>query len=167
MFVSLPKVFEAMGIAGKIVGPVFFVMVLFAALTSSVSIMETLVASCMEKFNKSRKQVSLIITIIYLVLATIICLGYNVFYFEVDLPNGAMDQQLLDVMDYVSNYVLMPVVSILTCILIGWIAKPEYIIEEVEKGGIKCKRKKMYRVMIKYIAPVMLFVLFLKSLGVF
>ena len=106
MFVSLPKVFEAMGIAGKIVGPVFFVMVLFAALTSSVSIMETLVASCMEKFNKSRKQVSLIITIIYLFLATIICLGYNVFYFEVDLPNGAMDQQLLDVCRNVLNDIL-------------------------------------------------------------
>lgn len=167
MFVSLPKVFEAMGFAGKIVAPVFFIMVLFAALTSCVSIMETLVASCMEKFNRSRKTVSLVLAAIYAGLAMIICLGYNVLYFEVDLPTGAKEQQLLDIMDYISNYVMMPVVSILTCILIGWIVKPKYIVDEVEKGGVSFKRRGLYTVMVKYIAPVMLFVLFLKSLGLF
>lgn len=167
MFVSLPKVFEAMGFAGKIVAPVFFVMVLFAALTSCVSIMETLVASCMEKFKKSRKTVSIVMALIYVGLAIIICLGYNVLYFEVDLPTGAQNQQLLDIMDYISNYVLMPVVSILTCILIGWIVKPKYIVDEVEKGGVKFSRRGLYMVMVKYIAPIMLFVLFLKSLGLF
>lgn len=167
MFVSLPKVFEAMGFAGKIVAPVFFVMVLFAALTSSVSIMETLVASCMEKFKKSRKTISLIMAVVYAGLAIVICLGYNVLYFEVDLPNGAKGQQLLDVMDYISNYVMMPVVSILTCVLIGWIVKPKFIVDEVEKGGVKFIRKGLYTVMVKFVAPVMLFVLFLMSLGIF
>lgn len=167
MFVSLPKIFEAMGFAGKIVAPVFFVMVLFAALTSCVSIMETLVASCMEKFKKSRKVVSIVMAAIYAGLALVICLGYNVLYFEVDLPTGAQNQQLLDIMDYISNYVLMPVVSILTCILIGWVVKPKYIIDEVEKGGVKFGKKGLYTVMVKFVAPVMLFVLFLKSLGLF
>ena len=167
MFVSLPKVFEAMGFAGKIVAPIFFVMVLFAALTSSVSIMETLVASCMEKFKKSRKTISLILAAVYAGLAIIIVLGYNVLYFEVDLPNGAKGQQLLDIMDYISIYVMMPVVSILTCVLIGWIVKPKFIIDEVEKGGVKFKRKGLYTVMVKFVAPVMLFVLFLMSLGLF
>ena len=167
MFVSLPKIFEAMGFAGKIVAPVFFVMVLFAALTSCVSIMETLVASCMEKFKKSRKVVSIVMAAIYAGLALIICLGYNVLYFEVDLPTGAQNQQLLDIMDYISNYVLMPVVSILTCILIGWVVKPKFIIDEVEKGGVKFGKKGLYIVMVKFVAPVMLFVLFLKSIGLF
>lgn len=167
MFVSLPKVFEAMGFAGKIVAPVFFIMVLFAALTSCVSIMETLVASCMERFNKSRKTVSLVLAAIYAALAMIICLGYNILYFEVDLPTGAKGQQLLDVMDYISNYVMMPVVSILTCILIGWTVKPKYIVDEVEKGGVSFKRRGLYTIMVKFVAPVMLFVLFLKSLGLF
>ncbi len=166
MFVSLPKVFETMGFAGKIVGPVFFVMVLFAALTSSVSIMETLVASCMERFNKSRKIVSLVMTVIYAVAAVVICLGYNVFYFKLKLPNGTVGQ-LLDVMDYLSNYLMMPIISILTCILIGWITKPKYLIEEIEKGSKGFKRKGLYTVMLRYVAPVMLLVLFLSALGLF
>ena len=166
MFVSLPKIFEEMGLIGNFVGVVFFIMVLFAALTSCVSIMETLVANCMEKFNKSRKTVSLAMAGIYAGLATVICLGYNVLYFEIKLPNGAVGQ-LLDIMDYASNYVLMPVVSILTCILIGWIAKPKYIIDEIKKSGTSFKRAGLYTVMVKFVAPVMLLVLFLKSLGLF
>lgn len=55
MFVSLPKVFASMGAAGPVIGLVFFVMVAFAALTSCISIMETLVANCMEIFHQSRK----------------------------------------------------------------------------------------------------------------
>ncbi len=166
MFNSLPQVFEQMGIAGSIVGPVFFIMVFFAALTSCVSIMETLVASCMEKFHKSRKVVSIALAIIYAGAAVIICMGYNVFYFELTLPNGTV-AQLLDVMDYISNYLMMPIVSILTCLLIGWIVKPDYVIDEVKKGGSSFKRAGLYRVMIKYIAPVMLFILFLNALGIF
>ena len=166
MFVSLPKIFEEMGIVGNFVAIIFFFMVLFAALTSSVSILETLVASCMEKFNKSRKTVSLVMALIYAGAATVICLGYNVLYFEVKLPNGAIGN-LLDIMDYASNYVLMPVISILTCLLIGWIKKPKYIIDEVEKGNVQFKKKGLYTVMIQYVAPVMLLVLLLKSFGLF
>ncbi|MBQ5918648.1 MAG: sodium-dependent transporter, partial [Lachnospiraceae bacterium] len=72
-----------------------------------------------------------------------------------------------DIMDYASNYVLMPVVSILTCILIGWITKPKYIIDEVKKSCTSFKREGLYTVMVKFVAPVMLVVLFLKSLGLF
>ena len=166
MFVSLPKIFQEMGMIGNVVGVIFFFLVLFAALTSSVSIMETLVASCMEKFNKSRKTVSLFMAAIYAGAATVICLGYNVLYFEVKLPNGAIGN-LLDIMDYASNYVMMPVVSILTCILIGWVLKPKYIVDEIKKSSPSFKRETLYVVMIKFIAPVMLLVLFLKSLGLF
>ena len=166
MFVSLPKIFQEMGMIGNVVGVIFFFLVLFAALTSSVSIMETLVASCMEKFNKSRKAVSLVMAAIYAGAATVICLGYNVLYFEVKLPNGAIGN-LLDIMDYASNYVMMPVVSILTCILIGWVLKPKYIVDEIKKSSPSFKRETLYVVMIKFIAPVMLVVLFLKSLGLF
>ena len=166
MFVSLPKIFEEMGFAGNIVGIVFFIMVLFAALTSCVSIMETLVASCMEKFHASRKKVSLIIAGIYAGLATVICLGYNVLYFEMPMPTGGTGQ-LLDIMDYISNYVLMPVISILTCVLIGWIVKPSFVVDEIKKSSPSFKREKLYIVMIKFIAPVMLAVLLLKSFGLF
>lgn len=165
IFVSLPKIFQTMGFVGQIIGIVFFIMVLFAAITSCVSILETLVANCMEVFKAPRKKTCITITVIAMALAAVICLGYSAFYFEVRLPNGSVGQ-LLDIADYISNSVLMPIVSICTCILIGWIVKPEWIIEEVELDGVRFGRKKLYIVMIKYIAPIMLIILFLQSIGV-
>lgn len=166
MFVSLPKVFNAMGPIGAFIGAAFFVMVAFAALTSSVSIMEAIVASIMDQFHMKRKAATLVVTAIGLVGGIIVCLGYNVLYFELTLPNGVV-AQILDVMDYVSNYVLMPVVAIATCILIGWVVKPKTVIEEITLGGSSFRREKLYVVMIKYITPVMLLILLLQSLGLF
>lgn len=74
---------------------------------------------------------------------------------------------MLDILDYISNNLLMPIVAILTCILIGWVVKPKTVIEEVERTGCKMGRKRLYIVMVKYIAPLMLAVLFLKSVGLF
>ena len=164
MFVSLPKVFNAMGPMGMVVGLVFFIMVAFAALTSCVSIMETLVANCMEMFGTSRKKTSLVIALIYTVASIVVCMGYNIFYFELTLPNGSV-AQLLDVMDYISNSFLMPIISLFTCILIGWIVKPKWIKEEMEVGGNKFGRNKLYNVMVKYVAPIIMAILFVQSTG--
>lgn len=165
MFVSLPKVFAAMGTMGNVVGCLFFAMVLFAALTSSVSVMEAVVSSLMDGFKLSRTKAATVETIIALVVGVIVCFGYNLLYFEAKLPNGAT-AQILDVLDYISNNILMPIVAIGTCILIGWIAKPKTVIDEVEKNGKQMGRKTLYIVMIKVIAPIMLIVLFLKSVGI-
>ena len=165
MFISLPKVFAAMGKAGNIVGCLFFAMVLFAALTSAISIMEAVVASFMDAFKMSRLKATVLEGVIALVGALIVCLGYNKLYFEAKLPI-ADGVQILDILDYISNNILMPIVAIATCILIGWAVKPKTVIEEVEKSGDKMNRKKLYVVMIKYVAPVLLCVLFLKSVGI-
>ena len=164
MFVSLPKVFASMGAIGNLVGVLFFAMVLFAALTSGVSIMEAVVSSIMDQFHVSRTKATIIEGIIALVAGVFVCFGYNQLYFEFKLPNGAM-AQILDIMDYISNNLLMPIVAIATCILVGWIIKPKTVIEEAEKNGEKFGRRTLFIVMIKYIAPVMLFVLLLKSVG--
>ena len=164
MFVSLPKVFASMGAIGNLVGVLFFAMVLFAALTSGVSIMEAVVSSIMDEFHVSRTKATIIEGIIALVAGVFVCLGYNQLYFEFKLPNGAT-AQILDIMDYISNNLLMPIVAIATCILVGWIIKPKTVIEEAEKNGEKFGRRTLFIVMIKYIAPVMLFVLLLKSVG--
>ena len=164
MFISLPKVFESMGGIGAVVGCVFFVMVAFAALTSCVSIMETLVSNCMEMFGTSRKKTSLAVAAIYIVLSIIVCLGYSVLYFELRLPNGSVGQ-LLDVMDYISNSFLMPLIALFTCVLIGWVVKPQWIEEEMELGGCRFGRKKLYSVMVKYVVPVIMAVLFMQSTG--
>ncbi len=111
-FISLPRVFASMGGVGRIVGIVFFLALGFAALTSCVSVMETLVANCMEIFHKSRKEMCTMVGVYSLATAILICLGYNVFYFELTLPNGSA-AQLLDVMDYISNRYVVPVVMLI------------------------------------------------------
>ncbi len=83
---------------------------------------------------------------------------------EVKLPNGSTGQ-LLDIMDYISNSFLMPFISLLSAILIGWIIKPSWIVEEMELNGKKFSRKKLYNVMIRYIMPVIMVILFLQSTG--
>lgn len=165
MFVSLPKVFEAMGVVGNVIGCLFFAMVLFAALTSAVSVMEAVVSSIMDKFHISRVKAAAIETVIALAGGIVVCLGYNKWYFDITLPNGA-NAQILDIMDYISNNCLMPIVAIGTCVVVGWITKPKAVIEEVEKTGCKFGRKKLYIVMIRYIAPALLVILLLKSLGI-
>ena len=166
MFIALPKVFARMGAAGNVIGAVFFVMVLLAALTSSMSVMEAVVSGLIDKFRWSRHKAVLIEYACSVILGIIVCLGYNVFYFEMPLPNGSVGQ-ILDLFDYVSNYVLMPVVAIGTCILVGWIVKPKTIIDEVTKNGESLTRKGLYVVMVKYVAPVLLAILLLGAFGVF
>lgn len=165
IFVSLPKIFNEMGGIGRVIGIVFFITVLFAAITSSVSIMEAIVVSLMDSLNYSRKKSSIIVTVYALILGVIVCLGYNKLYFELKLPNGSTGQ-ILDVMDYLSNNIMMPVVAILTCILIGWVVKPNTVIDEVTLNGEKFGRKKLYIVMVKFIAPLLLTLLLLSAFGI-
>ena len=165
MFKALPKVFDAMGGIGTVVGIAFFVMVVFAALTSSISIMEALVASFMDKFHMDRKKATLANALIALVVGIIVCMGYTSFYFEASFGT-VVAGQILDVLDYISNSVLMPIVAIATCILVGWVVRPKTIIDEVTRNGEAFGRKGLYVVMVKYITPVMLVILLAKSLGI-
>ena len=165
MFVSLPKVFAAMGKAGVVVGALFFVTAIFATLTSCISVLESITANCVEIFRWERKKAVRILSVIYLAASAVIALGYSVFYFEVQLPNGS-NAQLLDIMDYVSNSVMMPFIALLSTILIGWIKTPDYVIGEMERNGEHFRRKSVYCVMIRYIAPVLMLILFLQSTGI-
>ncbi|MBQ8698406.1 MAG: sodium-dependent transporter [Schwartzia sp.] len=165
LFVSMPKTFHAMGIAGTIVGAAFFVMTFFAALTSSISIMEAVVSSLMESLSISRRKAAVIESLIAFAIGAVVCFGYNLLYFELPLPNGSVGQ-VLDVLDYVSNGLLMPVVEIGTCLLVGWALTPDDIINEATKNGEPFRQKGMYKTMIRYVAPILLTILLLQSLGV-
>ena len=164
IFISLPKVFTAMGKIGPVIAVLFFVMAAFAALTSCVSVLEAITANCMEITHKPRKKVTLVLTVIYCVMTAVVALGYSIFYFEIKLPNGATGQ-LLDIIDYVSNNLLMPIISLLSTILIGWIVGPKWVADEMEYGGKKFRRKRMYYVMIRFVCPIMMFILSLQSTG--
>ncbi len=147
MFVTLPKVFDSMP-AGSIIGAVFFTLVLFAALTSSISLMETIVSIFMDKFKWNRKLTCIIVFVVCIALGLPSCLGYGVLK---EITLFGMD--FLTFFDFISNSVIMPVVALITCILVGYVIKPKAIIEEIELGG-KFKRKTLFTVMIKYVAPV-------------
>lgn len=147
MFVTLPKVFESMH-GGSIIGTVFFILVLFAALTSSISLMETVVSIFMDKFGWSRKATCIGVFAGCVALGLPSCLGYGVLS---DVTVFGM--AFLDFFDFISNSVLMPIVALVTCILVGYVIKPKALIEEIEQGG-KFKRKTLFTIVIKYLAPV-------------
>lgn len=149
MFITLPKVFNSMKF-GTVIGAVFFLLVLFAALTSSISLTETLVSIVRDKFGWSRKKASVVILIFICAVGIPVSLGFGAWSFI-----APMGMTLLDFCDFISNSVLMPIVAFLTCIFVGYIVKPKIIIEEVEENGT-FKFKKFYVVLIKYVAPVCL-----------
>ena len=164
MFVSMPKIFNTMGFAGRIIAILFFLMVAFAALTSCISISETIIANFMRLFKWSRKKASLISGVFILFALIIVCMGYNLLYFELKLPNGQTGQ-LMDLVDYISNSFLMPMISFLTCIFVGWIIKPDFVISEMEENNNKFRAKKAYAFIIRFVAPIVMLVLFLQSTG--
>lgn len=149
MFITLPKVFESMALGGFI-GAAFFVLVLFAALTSAISLLETNVSILCDKFHWSRKRSTLIVTIYIIVVGSIISLGFGPLDFIQIIGLG-----LLDFFDFISNSVLMPIVALLTCICIGFFIKPKAVCDEVELNG-NFKEKKFYVVMLKWVAPICL-----------
>ena len=165
LFKALPKVFSQMGWIGDVVGSVFFILVVFAALTSAVSLMEAIVSVVMDKLGWERKKSCWAVLLVSGVIALITCLGYTVWYFDYKLPNGSIGQ-ILDILDYVSNNILMPIVALITCILVGWVIKPKSVIDEVQANGEKFGRKGLYNVMVKFVAPVCLVVIFLQAFGV-
>ena len=154
MFVTLPKVFDSMKLGGFI-GAAFFILVLFAALTSSISLLETNVSIVCDKLHWSRKKGTIIVSIYVLVMGSIISLGFGPLSFIKIIGLG-----LLDFFDFISNSVLMPIVALLTCICIGFFVKPKTIIDEVEINK-PFKEKKFYTIMLKWGAPVCLVLILL------
>ena len=149
MFVTLPKVFEDMTLGG-VIGTVFFLLVLFAALTSSISLLETNVSIIRDKLGWSRKKATISVAIYVLVLGAIVSLGFGPLSFIKIIGLG-----LLDFFDFLSNSVLMPIVAILTCICIGHFIGSKVVSDEVELNGA-FKFKKFYNIMLKWIAPICL-----------
>lgn len=158
MFVTLPMVFESMHF-GEIIGAVFFLLVLFAALTSSISLMETIVSVVMDKTRMKRKPATLLVMVIILLVGIPSCLGYGPWA-TVEI----IGMQFLDFFDFISNSVLMPIVALLTCILVGHVIGTKVIADEVKEGAGAFHREKMYHVMIRWIAPVLLVTILVSEL---
>ena len=156
MFVTLPKIFESIP-GGAVVGVAFFLMVFVAALTSSISLMETVVSTIMDKFKLKRWVTCLIVLGISLLLGSLSSLGYSAWS-ELKI----LGMQMLDFFDFITNSVLMPAVALATTVLVAYVLKPKVISDEVELSG-KFARKKLFEIMTLYVAPVFILVILISS----
>lgn len=158
MFITLPKVFDSMT-GGHIIGAAFFILVFFAAVTSSISLMETVVAIFVEKTGKSRKFITICVTIYTILMAVPSSLGFGIW--DHITFNGL---SILDFFDFISNSVLMPIVAFLTCIFIGFVVKPKTVVDEVKSSTEKFKSEKLYVILVKYVSPILILLILISSI---
>ena len=158
MFVTLPKVFESMR-GGAVIGTLFFLLVLFAALTSAISLLEAVVSIYCDKFGISRKKSCFIAVAVSVILGIPSSLGNGIWS---NIRIIGMD--FLSFFDFISNSVLMPIVAICICIFVGYIIKPKAIIDEAMADGADFKAKKLFTVVIKYFAPVCIVLILISSI---
>lgn len=156
MFVVLPQVFSSMP-GGAFIGILFFLLVLFAALTSSVSLMETIVSIVRDKFHWTRLKACLIVLGFALLLGVPSALGFGPLSM---ISLGGMT--ILDMFDFLSNSVLMPLVALGTCIFVGWVIGTKEVTDELELSA-PFKRKKLFNIMVKYVAPICLVLILISS----
>lgn len=157
MFITLPKVFGSMPL-GLVVGILFFVLVLFAALTSSISLMETIVSIVCDRLHWKRRFATVLVTLFTLALALPSSLGFGLW-------SGIkiLGMSFLDFFDFASNSLLMPIVAFFTCIFIGYVIKPKTITDEIKLNS-PFRREKLFVLMIKYIAPICLIIILISSI---
>lgn len=159
MFMTLPKVFASMKFGGFI-GTIFFMLVFFAALTSAISLMETIVSVFMDKFGWKRRFTGIFVAVLALVMGIPSSLGFGPLGFI--SWNG---MSILDIMDFVSNSVLMPIVALFTCIFVGFIIKPKAVADEVKGSDGTFKAEGMFNIMIKWVAPLFLIIILISSVA--
>lgn len=158
MFISLPSIFNEMPM-GDVFGFIFFVLVLFAALTSSISMLEVPVAVICENLNKDRR-----------IVAPALGAGIALWGIPVALSFGKLSEftvlgmGMLDFYDFIGEYLLMTLGALAIVLLVGWFLKLDVVKTEVEKGGkFKFRAEKYFGIMVKFVAPILIFVVFVSS----
>ena len=159
MFITIPKVFASMGF-GTLTGVMFFVLVLFAALTSSIALTESAVSTFEDEFKWSRKKSTTIIGLIIVSLGSLSALGYGPLA-EVTI----IGMQFLDFFDFLTNTVMMPIAAIATCLLVSRVIGVEKIEAEVTVDGAPFKRKKIFAFMIRFLCPVFAAIILISSIA--
>ena len=159
MFITIPKVFASMGL-GTFVGILFFLLVLCAALTSSIALTESAVSTFQDELGWSRKKSALIVGVIMVVLGSLSSLGYGPL-------DGVkiLGMQFLDFFDFLTNSVMMPIAAIATCILVSRVVGTKQIEKEVLLENGTFRRKKIFDFMIRYLCPVFAAIILISSVA--
>jgi NSS family neurotransmitter:Na+ symporter len=157
MFITLPKVFDSMAFS-TIIGSAFFMMVLFAAITSGISLMEVVVSTICDKYGMKRNKAVVLTTIFVIIMGVPSSLGNGVWSgFTI------LDLAILDFFDFITNAVLMPVGALLMCVFIGYVLKADVILNEMQLES-DLKSRRFYTFMIKYVAPLFIVAVLLSSI---
>ncbi len=152
MFITLPQVFDSMShTLATGIGFLFFLLVLFAAMTSAISLVEALVSIVQDSGHMSRRSAMIVVIVWTVVVGAVVNGGYNVFSGVQPMGEGST---ILDFLDFISNSVMMPVVAILTCVFVGWVIKPQVLVDEVRESSA-FRVEKPWIVMVKYISPIL------------
>ncbi|MBQ9007917.1 MAG: sodium-dependent transporter [Clostridia bacterium] len=164
-FVSLAGVFEGMP-GGSLFGVLFYLLLLFAALTSCISLIESVVAFLTEQFGWKRKWTTIVLCLVMFLIG---CL-YTCTQAAVPLKgiwfdgvNGITYPPLCDFMEYLTDRLIIPLCALGCCIFVGWVWKPESVIAEIEQNGIRFRLAKVYTVLIRFIAPAAILAILLLS----
>lgn len=159
MFITLPKVFAGMGF-GTGTGILFFLLVLFAAITSSIALTESAVSTFEDELHWSRKKATVFMTVIMIFLGTLSCLGYGPL---ADIT--VIGMQFLDFFDFLTNSVMMPIAAIATCLLVSRVIGVAKIEQEVTDGGHPFRRKVIFQFMIQYLCPIFAAIILISSVA--
>ena len=159
MFITIPKVFANMGF-GTVVGILFFLLVLFAAVTSSIALTESAVSTFEDEIGWSRRKSTAVIGIIMIALGTLSCLGYGPLAFV-----KIIGMQFLDFFDFLTNSVMMPIAAMMTSIFVSKVVGIDRIEEEIRHGEAAFRRKKIFVVMIKYLCPIFAMIILASSVA--
>ena len=159
MFITIPKVFANMGF-GTVVGILFFLLVLFEAVTSSIALTESAVSTFEDEIGWSRRKSTAVIGIIMIALGTLSCLGYGPLAFV-----KIIGMQFLDFFDFLTNSVMMPIAAMMTSIFVSKVVGIDRIEEEIRHGEAAFRRKKIFVVMIKYLCPIFAMIILASSVA--
>ena len=159
MFITIPKVFQNMGF-GTAVGILFFLLVLFAAITSSIALTESAVSTFEDELRWNRKKSTIVVGIIMVALGSLSSLGYGPLAVV-----KIIGMQFLDFFDFMTNSVMMPIAALMTCLLVSKVVGIQRIEEEVMQGESSFRRRKIFIVMIKYLCPIFAVIILLSSVA--
>lgn len=159
MFITIPKVLASMGF-GTLAGILFFLLVLFAALTSAIALTESAVSTFEDELGWSRHKAAIAMGLIIVGLGTLSSLGYGPLSFI-----KIIGMQFLDFFDFLTNSVMMPIAAMATCLFVARVIGTDKIAEEVQKEGAPFKRRKIFEFMIKYLCLIFVAIILLSSVA--
>ena len=159
MFVTMPKIFARMGF-GRGIGILFFVLVLFAAVTSAIALCESAVSTLEDELHWNRKAGTALVTVVMLILGSLSSLGYGPL-----ADVRIIGMQFLDFFDFLTNSVMMPIAAMFICALVTKHIGIDEIEAEVTTDGHPFRRKKVFRFMIRYLCPLFVLIILLSSIA--